>query len=186
MATLSDAEMGGNGVAAAEYSIGTHAAPAGGGTAMSGAFGGATVQASAALATDNVLTGSMTFWLRGRDTAGNWGTATALTVPSSGSTTLAVGDAVAVDFLANPSPNPLRGLSSIRFGLARAGEVRLELFDVSGRRVKTLVNGVLAPGPHVASWNGLNQRGDRVGNGVYFVRLTTPSKLFHARVVVLL
>jgi flagellar hook assembly protein FlgD len=80
----------------------------------------------------------------------------------------------------------LRGLSSIRFGLARAGEVRLELFDVSGRRVKTLVNGVLAPGPHVASWNGLNQRGDRVGNGVYFVRLTTPSKLFHARVVVLL
>jgi hypothetical protein len=186
MATLSDAEMGGNGVAAAEYSIGTHAAPAGGGTAMSGAFGGATVQASAALATDNVLTGSMTFWLRGRDTAGNWGTATALTVPSSGSTTLAVGDAVAVDFLANPSPNPLRGLSSIRFGLARAGEVRLELFDVSGRRVQTLIDGVLAPGPHVASWNGQNQRGDRVGNGVYFVRLTTPSKLFHARVVVLL
>ena len=53
----------------------------------------------------NVLTGSMTLWLRGRDAAGNWGAATALTVPTSGSparsrwTTL-----TAVDFLAHPEP----------------------------------------------------------------------------------
>jgi hypothetical protein len=185
VATLSDAEVGGGTVAAAEYSIGNNPAPAGGGTPMSGTFGGATVQASAALATDGVLTGTMKFWLRGRDSAGNWGAATSLTVPTSGPATLDVEDAQAVDFLANPSPNPLRRASTIRFGLARAGEVHLELFDVSGRRVQTLIDGILPPGPHVASWDGLDQHGDRVHNGVYFLRFTTPTRQFHARVIVL-
>jgi hypothetical protein len=185
MAAFTDAEMGGSAVAGAEYSIGAAPAPAGSGTAMSGAFGSTTVQASAALATDDVLTGSMTFWLRGRDGAGNWGTATALTVPASGSTTVSVDDVEAVDFLTTPSPNPFRRLSTIRFGLARAGEARLELFDVAGRHVQTLINGILAPGPHVAIWNGRDQHGNQVKTGVYFVRLTTPSKLFHARVVAL-
>jgi hypothetical protein len=184
-ATFSDAEMGGGAVAAAEYSIGATPAPAGSGTAMSGAFGSATVPASAPLATGAVLTGDMTFWVRGRDAAGNWGAATALTVPASGSTTVGVGDEVAVDFLATPSPNPFRGLATIRFGLARAGEVRLELFDLAGRRVQTLASGIHAPGPHLATWDGRDQRGTNVKSGVYFVRLTTPSKVFHTRVVAL-
>ena len=51
---------------------------------MSGAFGSTIVQASAALATENVLdAAAMTLWLRGADAAGNWGAATALTVPTS-------------------------------------------------------------------------------------------------------
>jgi hypothetical protein len=184
-ATLSDAESGGGGVAAAEYSIGTNPTSAGSGIPMSGSFGGATVQASAALATDGVVTGTMKLWLRGRDTAGNWGAAAAFTVPTSGPATLGVDDAQAIDFLANPSPNPLRSSSTIRFGLARAGAVHLELFDVSGRRVQTLIDGILPPGPHVASWNGLDQHGDQVRNGVYFLRFTTPARQFHARVIVL-
>jgi len=184
-ATWSDAEMGGGGVAAAEYTIGTNPLPPGAGFAMSGTFGGATVQVSAPLATDQVLTGTMKFWLRARDSAGNWGAATSITVPTSGPATLGVEDAPAVDFLANPSPNPLRGSSTIRFGLAREGDVHLELFDVSGRRVRTLIDGSLPPGPHLASWNGLDSHGDRVGNGVYFLRFTTPSRTFHARVIVL-
>ena len=185
VATFSDAPMGAGTIAAAEYSMGATPAPAGSGTPMSGAFGSTTVQASAGLATANVLTGSMKLWLRGRDSAGNWGAATSLTVPTTGSTTVSVDDVAAVDFLATPSPNPFRGFSTIRFGLARSGEVRLELFDVAGRQIQTLVSGVQAPGPHVATWNGRDQHGNHVKNGVYFVRLTTPSKQLHARVIAL-
>jgi len=185
-ATFSDAETGGGGVVAAEYSVGDAPAPPGSGTTMAGAFGGVTVQASAALATGGAASGNVTYWLRGRDTAGNWGAASALTVPSSGPFTLAVDDAApAVDFLATPTPNPVRGSAMIHFGLARAGEVRLELFDIAGRRVRTLAGGAMAPGPHSALWDGRDQHGQRVGAGVYFLRLTTPSRTFTARVAAL-
>jgi hypothetical protein len=183
MATFTDAQMGGGAIAAAEYSIGVTPAPAGSGTPMSGAFGSTTVQASAGLETGSVLSGSMTLWLRGRDSAGNWGAATALTVPTAGSTTVSVDDVAAVDFLATPSPNPSRGLATIRFGLAKAGEVDLELFDVAGRRVQTLISSDLTPGPHTATWNGRDLHGNPVGSGVYLVRLTTPSRVFHSRLV---
>jgi hypothetical protein len=184
-ATFSDAAMGGGGVAAAEYSIGDVPAPAGSGTPMSGAFGSVTVPASADLATDDVLSGTMTLWVRGRDAAGNWGTASALSVPTSGSTVVAVEEEQAIDFLAPPSPNPFLGLATIRFGLARAGEVRLELFDLAGRRVRTLASGVVSPGPHITTWDGRDQHGNHVRAGVYFVRLILPSRVFHSRVVAL-
>jgi hypothetical protein len=182
-ATFSDAERGGGTVAAAEYAIGSAPAPAGAGLPMSGTFGTATAQASAALATASAVNGNMRVWVRARDAAGNWGTAAAIDVLTTGTGTLAVGGPVAVDFLAPPSPNPFRGRASFRFGLARAGEVQLELYDVSGRRVRSLASGTLAAGEHFTAWDGRDQRGNAVQPGVYFVRLVTPSRTFRARVV---
>ena len=184
-ATLSDAETGGGTVAAAEFSLGAAPAPAGSGAAMGGTFGGASVQASAAIPTNNVPTGTQTLWVRGRDIAGNWGPAFALTVPSVSQGVVAVGDEVTVDFLGRPSPNPFQGQTSLRFGLAHATRVRLELFDLAGRRVRTLVDGELAAGPHASSWDGRDEHGAAVRAGVYFVRLSTPEKAFRGRVVAL-
>jgi len=184
-ATFSDAETGGGGVGAAEYSVGDAPARPGSGIAMSAAFGVVTVQASAALPTASVSTGQLTYWVRARDVAGNWGAASAITVPSSGPYTLAVADAPEVDFLAAPTPNPVRGSAMIHFGLARAGEVRLELFDMAGRRVRSLAGGVLAAGPHFTQWDGRDQHGQRVTAGIYFLRLTTPSRTFDVRVATL-
>ncbi len=183
VATFSDAETGGGGVAGAEYSIGAAPAAAGGGAPMSGTFGGSVVRASAALPTGNVSGGALTLWVRGRDAAGNWGSATALVVPTSGNGVTGAEAAPAVDFLAPPTPNPSRADATVRFGLARAGNARVELFDLSGRRVRTLVSGPLAAGPHATRWDGRDARGQAVGAGVYFVRLSTPARTFHARVV---
>ncbi|MGH7725863.1 MAG: S8 family serine peptidase [Candidatus Eiseniibacteriota bacterium] len=184
-ARFSDAETGGGTVVAAEYSIGASPVPAGSGVPMSASFGTPTVQASAVLATAGLGNGSLTFWMRARDAAGNWGEAIALIVPTSLNGTVAAEDAPAIDFLATPSPNPFRERASIRFGLARAGDVRLELFDVAGRRVRTLVEGAHDAGTHVALWNGRDEHGRRIGAGVYFVRLVTPGRTFHARLVAL-
>jgi len=185
-ATMSDAETGAGLVAAAEYSIGAAPAPPGGGTPMSGTFGAISVEVSVALTGLGSGQGTRTLWMRGRDAAGNWGAAAGFTVIVNADGTVAVESSAALDFLATASPNPVaRGTTSVRFGLARAGDVRLELFDLAGRRVQTLASGTMAAGPHAAIWNRQDQNGSRVGAGVYFIRLQTPTQVFHSRVVVL-
>ena len=67
-------------------------------------------------------------------------------------------------------PNPFTYRTSVHFDLPMGGCVRLEITDVAGRHVRTLVNGTLAPGAHVSEWDG---RGDGGGlsAGIYFARL---------------
>ena len=48
---------------------------------------------------------------------------------------------------------------------------RLELFDILGQRITTLVHAPLSGGPHAASWNGRDDYGRAVSSGVYFYRL---------------
>ena len=73
------------------------------------------------------------------------------------------------------TPNPARGLARIAFtvpGLAlEQVPVKLHIYDVAGRRVRTLVQDVRAAGPHEASWSGDVEGGARAGTGVYFLRL---------------
>jgi hypothetical protein len=73
-----------------------------------------------------------------------------------------------------PFPNPIAGRSTVRFDLARAGDVSLEVFDLSGRRASTLLRGAHEPGRYSIPWNGLGEDGAPVRAGVYFVRLTAP------------
>ena len=68
-------------------------------------------------------------------------------------------------------PNPFRPSTVIRFALPEARDVRLEVFDIGGRMVKTLAKGTLGPGLHTLSWNGTGDRGTRLPAGVYLYRL---------------
>ncbi len=76
------------------------------------------------------------------------------------------------DFLALRSPNPSRGRGfNVEFGLSRPGEVELCVYDLSGRRIRTLSSGRLEAGRHERSWDGRGEAGARSGAGVYFLRL---------------
>jgi len=57
--------------------------------------------------------------------------------------------------------------------LATSGEVRLAVFDVSGRRVATLQEGRQEAGRHAVTWNGTDDAGRGVSSGIYFARLET-------------
>jgi len=70
-------------------------------------------------------------------------------------------------------PNPFNPTTKIAFDLARAGQVKLQIFDVAGHVVKTLVNGATPAGRHELTWTGLDQGGRRVSSGVYFYQLVT-------------
>jgi hypothetical protein len=63
-----------------------------------------------------------------------------------------------------PAPSGQEDLSSFH-------EVRLEIFDVRGARVRTLVDGLRTPNEHRERWNGKDDSGDLVSSGVYFYRL---------------
>ena len=68
-------------------------------------------------------------------------------------------------------PNPFNPETTIRFELPQAVEVKLEIFDVLGQKVRTLVGGSLQACMHSTVWNGRNDDGMQVGNGIYLYRL---------------
>jgi len=70
-----------------------------------------------------------------------------------------------------PVPNPVTVNASIGFSLPEAGNVRLAVYDVSGRIIGTLVDGHADAGTHSVSWTP----GSSIANGVYFIRLTSGS-----------
>jgi hypothetical protein len=65
-------------------------------------------------------------------------------------------------------PNPGNAVFQIRFELARAGEVTLRLYDVTGRESASLVQGHRNAGQHVLAWDARD-----AASGIYFVQLET-------------
>jgi len=83
------------------------------------------------------------------------------------------GSAAPVAFaLRQNRPNPFGESTAIRFDLPGLTRVTLEVIDIEGRVVRTLLDGTRAAGRHSASWNGCDASGSEVGPGVYFVRMT--------------
>jgi len=82
-------------------------------------------------------------------------------------------------------PNPFNPSTTISFYLPAAQRVALIVYDVQGRRVKTLIDGNKEMGTHKIVWNGTNDRGADVGSGVYFYRLVTGKKVLTKKLVML-
>jgi hypothetical protein len=69
-------------------------------------------------------------------------------------------------------PNPFGAATTVHYTVPRAGKIDLAIYDIAGRRVVTLVSGVMPAGRYEATWRGRDDRGSRVANGMYFSRLT--------------
>jgi hypothetical protein len=72
-------------------------------------------------------------------------------------------------------PNPSRGSTTLGFALPRAGVVRLRVYDVAGRLVRTLVDGPAAGGESYVTWDGRDDAGGPAADGLYFCRLEAES-----------
>lgn len=68
-------------------------------------------------------------------------------------------------------PNPFNPATTIRYGLPRQTQVTLSVYDIMGREVRRLVDGVQAGGFHSVTWDGHNNNGAAVSSGVYLCRL---------------
>lgn len=77
-------------------------------------------------------------------------------------------------------PNPFNPVTNIRFELQKQMTVRMDVFDVAGKRVASLCNGEFPPGVHDVSWAAAN-----MASGVYFVRLTAGDRVATRRLILL-
>ncbi len=82
-------------------------------------------------------------------------------------------------------PNPFNPSTTISFSNSNATQAELSIYNVRGQRVKTLINGMIDSGTHNVVWNGLDEAGRSVSSGVYYYRLTTPSKTESARMILI-
>ncbi len=70
-------------------------------------------------------------------------------------------------------PNPFVKRAEIKYSLARPVDVDIAVFDLSGRKVKTLINGHQKAGYYQVKWQGEDNAGREIATGIYFVRMTT-------------
>jgi hypothetical protein len=82
--------------------------------------------------------------------------------------------------LAQNYPNPFNPSTQITYAVPKAAKITLEIFDVLGRKVATLVDGVVTPGYYTANFNASS-----MSSGIYFYRLSSPGVTFTKKMLLL-
>ncbi|GEM_PF-809680 len=82
-------------------------------------------------------------------------------------------------------PNPFNANTTIRYNLPEQASVQLVIYDLLGREIHTLVNGLQEPGLRSVVWDGKDARGQAVGAGVYLYRLQAGEFVKTRKLVVL-
>jgi hypothetical protein len=90
------------------------------------------------------------------------------------------------NYLASGTPNPFNPSTTLRYGVAAAGPLRMAIYDARGRTVRTLVQSAYtAAGTYSVTWNGLDDNGRAVPSGSYHVRLQVADQVFTRRLTLL-
>ncbi|HSD63519.1 MAG TPA: LamG-like jellyroll fold domain-containing protein [Ignavibacteriaceae bacterium] len=82
-------------------------------------------------------------------------------------------------------PNPFNPTTTIKFGIPKAGQVVLVVYDILGRKIKTLLNENTHVGYHSVVWDGTNDYGNRVSTGIYFYQLNAGSTQLTQKMILL-
>ncbi len=80
-------------------------------------------------------------------------------------------------------PNPFNPSTRITFGLPEMGRVRLDIFDLMGRHIRTLVDADLTAGMYEIVWDGRDSRGQKVATGIYLYKLQAPDALLQKKMI---
>ena len=77
----------------------------------------------------------------------------------------------------NNYPNPFNPNTKITYKIYQEGYYRMEVYDLSGQNIATLLNGYKTPGQYSAVWNAQNSGGMRLASGIYFCKLQSKNKI---------
>lgn len=75
--------------------------------------------------------------------------------------------------LAQNFPNPFNNQTNIEFQLSTQSNVKLEIFNIMGQKIKTLMNEEKSPGYYAINWDGKNDFGYSVNSGIYFIKFSS-------------
>lgn len=123
------------------------------------------------------------FAMKVGDERGNWSPMSNLALHSPPGSVSTAEVPLTLSFSA-PMPNPARRGTRFEMSLPQAGPVRVEVFDLSGRKVRTLAAGRREAGRADLTWNLTDDRGLPVEAGVYLVRAALPGRTWNHRAVV--
>jgi len=124
------------------------------------------------------------FALKTRDDSGNW-SALSNVVRYPSKITTGVGDAPRASDCSLPWPNPARSATRCALGLPEAAEVQADVFSVSGRHVRSLLNGQHPAGRSEVEWDLRDGNGARVAAGIYLLRVRLGDRTWSRRVTVI-
>ncbi len=132
------------------------------GSAIADSFGEAMIEIVGSLPNSGVVTLTVTGFNR---------------IPHCESVTVGHGtspvDTTYVLALEQNSPNPFRPSTTIEFTMSAEGHARIDIFNVNGRKVHTILDDVCRAGANEAPWDGCDPSGAELAGGVYFYRLET-------------
>ena len=111
--------------------------------------------------------------LRVGDSAGNWsGFSNVALIDLMRGITAVEEDTAPKLVIGAPYPSPTSGAAQLSLTLSRPGPLSADVYDVRGRRVRTLHAGALPAGPHVLRWDGATEGGAPAAAGVYWIRVS--------------
>jgi hypothetical protein len=96
-----------------------------------------------------------------------------------------IGDPPAMLAFHGVYPNPFNPTLTIAYELDRARDVGVDIYNVRGERVRTLLNRKQGPGPHQIQWDGTNRNGQRVASGIYLIVLRSEDWRIQRKAVLL-
>jgi flagellar hook assembly protein FlgD len=82
-------------------------------------------------------------------------------------------------------PNPFNATTKIEFGLPVKSDVRLEIYNVLGQKVATVVDGEMDAGFHSVIWDGTDQSGAEAATGLYLFKMVAGEQTFVKKMLML-
>jgi hypothetical protein len=68
-------------------------------------------------------------------------------------------------------PNPFSDYSTIQFEIKKSGDISINVYELNGKLINTLINKYMVAGKHNINWDGSNENGTKVKPGLYFIRV---------------
>jgi len=81
------------------------------------------------------------------------------------------------------SPNPFNKNTSITFTISKKGQLKLKVYDISGRMVSTITEEIKEPGKYQIIWNGTDNKGRKLSSGIYFLKAEYKQKSITKKVI---
>ncbi|MFC1483585.1 T9SS type A sorting domain-containing protein [Candidatus Neomarinimicrobiota bacterium] len=120
---------------------------------------------------------------------GNWGENDGFTIVKVvrlGESTSTIPRPVPDDLIVTANdPNPFRTTTTIRFGVPVEMQVKIAVYDLMGREIAVLHDGITAPGYHGVEWDGRDDASSPMANGMYFYQVRTPDRTVTRKMLLL-
>jgi hypothetical protein len=91
----------------------------------------------------------------------------------------------AIGHLSQNYPNPFNPSTTIDYNMIEPGNVSIEVFNIKGQKVKTLVNEHMTAGDHNVVWDGKNTNNKSVSSGIYFYKMKTGSYISTKKMILM-